>query len=883
MDTFIDNALTGFSAQRRWVRVMLVLAAFFISGYVYTALFLPITILFEDSFLRNGLPIFLVVVLLAMSFLAFTFRAARKTRLDWLGLAILIPIAVPMTFALVMIGASIDDVIAHTYQLRAIGALVMLGATLSLGLIWAALRRVEGFDGSRGGARDALNQIGGIAGIAVLARIVTPAGELAELPVYSVTGAVFAGLASFVHFALRHDTIVRAFWPLVAVLGLVLFRLFDMEIWALDAAQLVEDHVTDRVEASRLITLSIAFAVVVFLTCIWAVVRHHLTDPGARAGAEAQHRAFMEFEFYGEGVTMKLERRFQYFWRDFFLFAFMLVFLGYAAMKGDLFTDADTSDLATFGIYLVLIGVVVMLWYGLPLRLFARRRFRLVTIWLVPVVTTILTGIVSGALINGLQLDDGSAFAVVLALLFFLPFPIMVAQSWFHLDRERLGIAVLVLVGYLLADMLFTTFLGREAATAFDLGLKIGDIGALVASLALLGVYLFNRNVPGAFLIWPAGAIASGLLLRIFIVVQSRVNEAAATVDVRTGMGEVWLAAGFGAFFGYLALVLKRIYYDCDPDARAQGIRLRGGVTILHAITPLLILAFILSGLNSFVGRAQVDTDLIAANATRIGESVVKIGDEVKETVSVLEEEADNLVEQAEAAVGEATALGRQLTREMELAAGEAVEGAKRVGTAIADDVIAEGKTLASDVGDHLSEAISLPPIDLGLFELEWPDLGIGDAIKDMFGGVFDSLLPDLDISGIFQNLLTKGLANIEREFAAPLARAEAMQTAVSNFASRQSQGVRNSLTAVQSQAAMATANVEAELGKAKEQFRQMAINVTSLLYSLLVFLVVLLVAALAMMVWRAMNGLYVMVDRVRTGWAMMMQRNEMDERTALA
>lgn len=867
--------LAWVNAQPRWARVLIVLFNFFSAGLVYSTLFLPLSLLVSDDFFQVIVPTSIAFSFIVSAGVAFVYRAIRKTKLDWLGFSLLIPLAIPLAFAYIMVAVSIDDVVKDSLFWCAAIGFGVLSTLLSIGLLWAALQRVAGFDGSRDAAREAVNLMIGIGIIAIFSRLLVPTGMIAELPYYSSAGPVFAGIASLIHFALRRDAVVLALWPVSALLGLVVLRLMDREDWVLSLAARFADHKTDVLELSQLMVFGLSVLVVLACTLLWAVSRRNLADPNRRADALARRNAFLTSEFVGNGVTMKLERRFQYIWRDFFLFAGMCAFLGYAALKGDLFTDVDTSKLATFGLYLVLVGIVIMLWFGLPLRIFARRRFRFITVFLVPVVTTILTGSIAAGLINGLSLDDGASLTTVVVLLMALPLPIMVIQSFLHLDRERLIIAVLAIFGYLLSDMVFTTFLGREAAEAFKLGLEIGDIGALLSGLALLAVFLANSKVPGVFLVWPIGAVAGGLLLRLFIVAQTRLNETAETVNIETGLGEVLLAAGFGAFVGYLALILKRIYYDKDPDSRSKGIRLRGGVTILHAITPLLVFAFVLSGLNAFVGRAQIDSVKISANATRIGESVVKIGDEVLTTVSTLDAEADALILQAQTAVGEATALGREVGKQLEAAAEEAVEGAKRVGAAALADVAEEGKKLASEVGEHLSDAISLPPIDLGLFEIEWPDLGIGDAIKDMFGGLFDSLLPDLDISGIFSNIMAKGLSNIEKEFAAPLARAEAMQNRLEDFVEDNRKQLNGSLDRVTTAAKDATAKVQAELTVAEEQFRQMAINVTSLLYSLLVFLSVILIATVIMMLWRALNGLFIMLDRIKSGWSMLIHEEE--------
>lgn len=862
-----------FDRQSWPVRTVVSLGLFALLSIFLLGLYAPFSFFTEGEYFAIFL-ILLGLIGAAVLTIVVIYGRLRQTRLDWLSLAIIYPVAVPLALALIGLVALIDDNVGQDVQFLAFGSTVVFFTIVFLALLWIPLRHVEGFDGSRSVTRELGLFTVGFSLVAVVAMVLTPTGLIEKtLPFYSVSGPIVAAFCAVVYFWHRRMPASFALWPIAAVIGLWAVNLLFSAEWVVDFAETIESHRFKTDQVSFLTATLIGAPLTLLAGAGWEAGRRLISDPEIRAWVMGRWLRFEATELYG-GVIQKLDRRRQDFWPDALLWIASTIFLIVALLEEP--ESIEISELTTAGLYLVFLGVVLMLGLSLLMRLFAKQRFRWITVFGIPVVNSIVTAIIAAPIINILDIDRvGEQGLTILALLIVLPIPLMIAQSRIDLDRRRLGMALLVLGGYVIADMVFSTLLGSTAANRFTVGLRIGSIGALVTGIVLAGVFLFYRNVSGIFLVWPIGAAFSALLLRILITVQGSLNDAAETITIQTGLGEVVLAALFGAFCGYLAVLAKRIWYDQDPAARRDAVRMRGFVLILHGIAPILILLFVIAGLNSFFDRAQIDADTISRNAQRLSESVVRIGDEVRVTVVVLNQQADLLVRQAQEATSDLGDLTGRIGDTLLKIGDEVAQGAVNVGSAAIADAKAEGARLAQKVGEHLDDAISLPPIDLGLFEIEWPDLGIGDAIKDMMGNLLSSLVPDLNIETVFQDLLARSLANIKSEFNAPIQRAEAMRVEVLQFAEDNVDKLDQRFVAVTAEAERLATNAEQEFKTAQLHFEQVVINVVALLYNLMVLLVVLLTATVLFLVWKAINGIFVMVERVGRGWQMMVHERD--------
>lgn len=834
-----------------WAKFLIVVALYAASSAVFVCCFFPLEIFSDDGFV---IVTILMVILVALG--QWGISSAARRLFGWAVFTPAFAIAgstfVPAIFSILFLGF---DVIGDDNPLPALPVVVLLGIIQCLVLL-AALRRVPD-------SRTAVTAtVRGVLGVLMAALV----AKLWPLPLYVGDGiylqSILAPLATLfaggAYFWRRNDVGAIWIWPAGLLTATTVLAALTDEGGAF-AWQVV-------------IAAPMAFAPGV----LWWLIGLIMAAKRERAQLADIVSRFAAREFTGEAVQ-PLDTRWQFLVVD-IIYAGIAALLLYRAVFRDVaFSYSLIVEIVSGAGYAV---AFVLLTASLILRGVVRKRVRPVATIAVSLISIPIIALVGFGALQLLPMIThrlDSIFEILIALAITagaIVIVIPLATLWLlrniSFGSGFVASAALFLIGALVCDAIFVTVLGASG-TRFDIGLPVGDVGSLVTIVTVGIAYLLHRKQPWAFLIWPAGAVASGILMRGLITFQGTLNDITSDPTIKTDFGGVIVASVFGALAAAGVLLAKRVWIDKDPDARMRAVRVRGALLIVHGIAPILILVFLGLSLNTFVGQARVDYAATTQSVTLLAESAFRIKDQVTLTVDKIRAQADLAVADVKDAVENGTALAEQLVRDGKAAADEAIAAAGRVASAAAGDVAAEAAEVVGQIGDELKDAFTIPPLDLGVLgTIEFPDLGIGDKISELMGSLFSGLIPSFDLNGMFNSLVSSSLARIDAEFAGPKASAQKMLATVRDFATANAGKLQGRLDGSIAAFRTMTEKIDIERKIAVEQFSATLANLVVFLYHLLVFIVMAVIAGLLWLLWKVINGLVIMAERVSRGWKMM-------------
>ncbi|MBL29227.1 MAG: hypothetical protein CMM50_16980 [Rhodospirillaceae bacterium] len=598
-------------------------------------------------------------------------------------------------------------------------------------------------------------------------------------------------------------------------------------------------------------------------------------------------------EAFGSGTALALENRRQRLLLDLIalvVFTVLLVRVADPSFRYSLIVEIGTAA----GYALMVSALVVSLGW----RVRRLRRFRLVPMMLLAAVTALGMAVVftfwvgleeSGylpPLLNMVErwinrFDGTGAITILTLMAVGLTAPFVIALFVLRditLTPGSVRTAFVTIFGGLVADFIFVTALGDAGEAHFDiLTIPVADVAGLVLFAAAGITYFLHRTEPGSWVIWPVSGAAAGVIFRLIVGAEvwadRQLNQTVSVQDDRfaTRLGDILLASIFGALAGAGVHLAKRIWIDRDPEARGRAVRVRSAVTILHAVAPILILLFIASGIATFAKDAQREIGAAAVSVGNVAYSGRLIGDQVQQSVQVVQKQAEttfknatDMIENAKATAEDLKVQGMILKDEMlgavEKSAGEALDKAK-----------AKAGEIVEKVGEGLSDAFEPPAF------ISWmiPDLGIGDALKDVFGTVLSSIAPDLDFKALFTSFVTDLTQSVEANFEGPRQRAQAMLDSVTSLDDQFWADAKVSKQALESQLNSLTSVIEAEKGKIYTNLQQLLVRITNFLVYMAIFMSTLITGFILWLLWKAFNGLFVMAERVDRGWKMLMQGQE--------
>jgi hypothetical protein len=170
-------------------------------------------------------------------------------------------------------------------------------------------------------------------------------------------------------------------------------------------------------------------------------------------------------------------------------------------------------------------------------------------------------------------------------------------------------------------------------------------------------------------------------------------------------------------------------------------------------------------------------------------------------------------------------------------------------------------------VTDKLADAIKIPDIDLGfLGKISMPDLGIGKFFKNLVS----SIIPDLNLEGLFQQIMTTVYADVEEQFAEPIKTAQAMRDSVTGFVETN----KNKLVSIKDKALNEANAMVADIQKEKANtlriIDNLVTNAITFFYQLLLFLILTTATIMGYLIWKVINGFVFMVARLQNGWTML-------------
>jgi hypothetical protein len=381
--------------------------------------------------------------------------------------------------------------------------------------------------------------------------------------------------------------------------------------------------------------------------------------------------------------------------------------------------------------------------------------------------------------------------------------------------------------------------------------------------LFLVPVYFYHYRERSAFLVWPIGAAAAGLILRILVTAEARLDDISEHIVIRADMNEVVLAALFGAAAGSLGLLAKHIWYDKDPTKRARAIRVRGLFTIIHAVSPLVVLLLFLMVASSFRTNAQVIIADATTNFVQMSESVLKIKARAEKGAKRLQKASEKLIKEVTDTIpNEAIQLATDLRSRADVLVTQTTTATKQV-AAVA---VQKAKAIATELGDKLSEALT-PEIDFGfLGKLKMPDLGIGKFFKNLIGG----MIPDLNLEEMFQQAMTSLYDDVEKQFEEPIRTATAMKDSVTNFVEKHKTRLEKIKNKAIKEADDMVADILLEKENTFKHVEALVINAITFFYQLLLFLILTTATIMGYLLWKVINGMVFMIARVSNGWTML-------------
>lgn len=809
------------------------------------------------------------VMLLAM----FVAHKYFKRHINDLAAAALFSSLPAISFASVYLGLIVWERTARSSQTFNSGYLVIAAIALVLVTAYVAIFKMSsGNKSDRDALLEALPVVLGIATVMLVFRVLNPDLGPEGTDSRSTNQAMFGSLACVVaivsYYWRRLDVGAYLIWPLSAwVVCIALGKLnFDFET---PAYRNSPNSFTDT--SVHLVFYGFLPAIIWWIFQLYIHRQAGKLDTSDRFGVriKALYRSWERNELVGIGAFEKLPHRRDQLFNDLAYVAVSIAaFISFSLAAAE--SRIKEEVWVPFALAFLAIGYLAL--YSLAARALWTQRIRFsasvpVAILGAPITfgLSILLWDYGKSGISGLQDEHILAISVIVWLATQHLLLRLFRNVNFTSVRVRAG--ALALLGCAVSFVVFRMFMGKENLALFDVGIPIGDAGWLMTILFLSLAYLFHYREKSSFIIWPIGAAAAGTMLSIIVRTEAQIGQTAEFLAVKASMGEVLLAAMFGAAAGSLGLLAKQIWYDKDPAKRARAIRVVGFFTIVYAIAPVLLLVLFLSIASSFRNNASVVVTDALGNVTQLTISVVKIKDRAQEGVIKLKAQADDVITKIELLPANTLALTEELKQDGKKILDQSTAAAKTVAVAAGEQAKQAATQTLNKVGDAIGDALTIPDIDLGfLGTIEFPDLGIGKAFKNMISG----LIPDFNLEALFQQAMASLYADVEKEFAAPIATAMEMQGKVTSFVSGNVKFVTKAKDDVIKETKAMVDDILAEKKKTLAIIEALVVNAVTFFYQLLTFLILTTATIIGYLFWKVMNGLFIMAIRIAIGWKML-------------
>ncbi len=797
----------------------------------------------------------------------FITRFASKRQINELSGALLFSALVPLALnallhVSVLIGAP-DNGFGGLYKSWSLAAAVLL---ILVGAAFAIYRLSSGNKNDTESLLNAIPAVIGIAAAILVFKLIDPVLGPPWASHYSeaqhVVGALTTLVAIVAYYWRRRDVAAFLIWPLTAWAVCTAIGSSMPFFTEFDERRAVY-------EATPLVFYGFLPGIVWWAFQLFIHRKSGRLDQSDRVGisVKALYRHWERSELIGEGAIEQLPNRKDQLFND----------IAYVLLSGGalyLFAfAAEHSELpiqiwAPFATGFLGIGYLALL--SLFRRINRVQRLRFSAMVLAALLAIPITFLIAIALWFGLapmMPNEGTSGILLLTLEVILW--LITQHLCLRLVRdvdystERVRAGCLTLVGSFVAFVIFRFAMGSEALLRFNIGIPVGDAGWLMTILFLVPVYFYHYREKSAFLVWPIGAAVAGVLLRVMVTAEAHLDDISEYITIQADMNEVVLSSFFGAAAGSLGLLAKHIWYDKDPTKRARAVRVRGLFTIIHAVSPLIVLLLFLMVASSFRTNAQVIIADATTNFAQMSESVLKIKARAEKGAKRLKKASEKLIKEVtESIPDEAFQLASELRSRADVLVTQTTAATKQVATIAID----KAKATASELGDKLSEALT-PEIDFGfLGKLKMPDLGIGKFFKNLIGG----MIPDLNLEEMFEQAMTSLYNDVEKQFEEPIKTANAMKDSVTNFVEKH----KNRLEKIKNKAIKEADDMVAEILLEKENtfkhVEALVINAITFFYQLLLFLILTTATIMGYLLWKVINGMVFMIARVRNGWTML-------------
>ncbi len=436
-----------------------------------------------------------------------------------------------------------------------------------------------------------------------------------------------------------------------------------------------------------------------------------------------------------------------------------------------------------------------------------------------------------------------------------VPIALLLGMRWTRRLRIAPGAARYGLAGFaavLVANGLFSWALGEKADVAYRYGLSVGDTTIFPVLAAALLAYVAHRTEPGAVMMVPIAAVAAGWILRTIVNVELLIGK---VVQVDAGWGEFLLASVFGALLAVGAFLAKRIWIDRDASARARAVRIRGAVLIIHGIAPLLLILAVLGGLYTFVERSKESAAQVKAGTVELQQGA----DRVAQHVAVFSDSLETRIRLVESTL-------RAAKVDIDWAKQIVPQDLATLGEAAFAQAKSEAESVVSGVTQTLDSAFTLPDLQVGLFKFKMPSLGIGTIVNSALQPVLSSIFGTTDLAGLLDAIVLRITAQMEASFGAQFARLTYLRDQAIAHRDVITGAVQTQLDEIEA----LRAAVELERKAAYVQLKLMVKNITNVLYHLLTLMMTLLAVLFLYILWKALNAIGIMAERVRRGWFML-------------
>jgi hypothetical protein len=614
---------------------------------------------------------------------------------------------------------------------------------------------------------------------------------------------------------------------------------------------------------------------------LWWLVKRYRRSPETHQRVVGWARFFLNREYAGKGTIQQLDRRWKLLLVDLFYLATtatLAVRAEWARRDPDFNLLWQQSELVEKTLGLGYFIAVLLFLVSILLRLFAKRRFRPTPVLLVSLFLTVCAFVYSSAARSMLDHDAANVAELLLLILFpILGVILLVGFRRRTITFNQLRIGSYFLFGALIADVLFKIVLGSYASDRFDVWLNIGDTAALFVIAASAFVFYRYLEERGSFAVWPVCAIVSAIILRLLVTAQGTLSDVT-DGGVSAGLGEIFLAAIFGALAAEGAMLAKRVWIDRDPQARRDAVRVRGALLIFHGISPVLIILLVVFSLNAFTTQASRELSEAGKGIAQLESVAERATNEAMGAAGRLLDQQDNVLASVESFRTDLLNVqGPAILDKFDKLMESSLAAAGRTATAAAGEAKRQATKIIDDTKEAIGDAISLPPIDVGLFEIPFPDLGIGDALGGVFDSMFSNVFADIDFNQMLETFVSMVTNSIAQEFTGPMQEAQAILTAMEGIKNEVEDEIGSQAQELTDNLTTLTSNLSTGMDDAFEAANTIIVRLINIAYQLLILTAMLVLAALLYLLWNAVNGLVVMMGRVERGWTMIATGKEDD------